>query len=62
MNQTTTKITDISSKTVPAMGDTWAHLINNRVLLYSSNGMLFAQLHKSENRKDDTVPFSITVC
>lgn len=61
MNQMTTRVTEVESKTVPALGESWSHLSNHKIELYNKNGTLYAHLFKSSNRKCDTVPFCITV-
>lgn len=59
----TTKIATLggSSKVVPALGESWSHVPTNRVLLFWQGSQRYANLFKSANRKEDTVPYTITV-
>jgi len=55
----TTKLSGGDSKVVPALGESWSHVATNRVLLFWKNGVRCANLFKSPNCKEATVPFSI---
>ena len=57
----TTKVNGADSKVVPALGESWSHVATNRILLLWKHGMRYANLFKSPNRKEDTVPYCITV-
>ncbi|OZJ03309.1 hypothetical protein BZG36_02280 [Bifiguratus adelaidae] len=45
---------------LPALGDSWGHIVPNRLLLYEDKGRRYARLYKSSNLPDKTVPFRIT--
>ncbi|XP_067951651.1 DNA repair protein RAD51 homolog 3-like [Watersipora subatra] len=61
VNQMTTKVNAADSKVVPALGESWSHVSTNRMLLLWKNGVRYANLFKSPNRKEDTVPYCVTV-
>jgi RAD51-like protein 2 len=61
MNQVTTKIhSDGSSSLEPSLGQSWSHLVTNRVMLYWKNGTRYAALIKSPTQENRTVPYMIT--
>ena len=60
MNQVTTKIVKGQAELVPALGETWGHSSTNRIMLYEKNGVRYAKLLKSPNRKKGEVPYTIT--
>jgi RAD51-like protein 2 len=50
-----------NSTLVPALGETWAHSANIRLLLSWKNNMRYANLTKSSYLPDATVFYKITV-
>lgn len=61
MNQVTTKIHSSGQHTLePSLGQSWSHMVTNRVTLYWSNGGRFATLSKSPTHEGRTVPYAIT--
>eukprot|EP01012_Entosiphon_sulcatum_P011177 TRINITY_DN16716_c0_g1_i1.p1 TRINITY_DN16716_c0_g1~~TRINITY_DN16716_c0_g1_i1.p1 ORF type:complete len:357 (-),score=48.95 TRINITY_DN16716_c0_g1_i1:9-1079(-) len=63
-NQVTTKFRDgnAGSFLVPALGESWAHAVTNRILLYpdsSGSSIRQAMLYKSPSRPSGTAPFHI---
>ena len=38
MNQMTTKVSDVGSMLVPALGESWGHSCTNRIILYWKDG------------------------
>jgi RAD51-like protein 2 len=69
VNQVTTKVSfdpdgkakaQSSSVIVPALGDTWAHIPNNRIILKWENGIRIAELLKSSTYKPGMVPFLVS--
>jgi len=59
INQVTTRFTNDRATLVPALGETWSHVATNRIMLYWENGIRYANLAKSPDNKNVTVPFSI---
>ncbi|CAG8533950.1 14302_t:CDS:10 [Ambispora leptoticha] len=67
LNQMTTKFgvnsgTILTDKPVlvPALGESWSHQCNNRVILYWRDDIRYAHLVKSSNLQEGTVPYKIT--
>ena len=61
-NQMTTMVGgDRASQQVPALGETWAHVPTQRVILYWQNQQRHAVLYKSASVKQTDVRFQITV-
>ncbi|KAG8451752.1 hypothetical protein GDO86_003808 [Hymenochirus boettgeri] len=58
-NQMTTKIGPSESMLVPALGESWGHTSNNRLILSWSNRQRIAMLNKSPNQKEATAPYGI---
>ncbi|XP_073521465.1 DNA repair protein RAD51 homolog 3 isoform X1 [Phyllobates terribilis] len=59
-NQMTTRIGSSESLLVPALGESWGHSANNRIILHWERLQRFAALCKSPNQKASTVQFEIT--
>ena len=59
-NHVTTKFTESESRLVPALGDTWAHHCNTRILCFWKNGERHANLMKSAFQPNGTVPYNVT--
>lgn len=60
MNQVTTKFVKGQAELVPALGETWGHASTNRIMLFERQGVRYARLLKSPNRKKAEVPYTIT--
>ena len=61
-NQMTTMVTgDRASQQVPALGESWAHVPTQRVVLYWQNHRRHAVLYKSASVRQTDVCFQITV-
>ena len=59
-NHVTTKFTESEARLVPALGDTWAHHCNTRILCFWRNGERQANLMKSAFQPNATVPYNVT--
>lgn len=61
-NQMTTVVGgDRASQQVPALGESWAHVATQRVILYWQQQQRHAVLYKSPSNKQTDVRFQITV-
>jgi len=61
-NQMTTMVLgDHASQQVPALGEAWAHVPTQRVILYWQDNQRHAVLYKSASVKQTDVRFQITV-
>ncbi len=66
-NQMTTRISRDStsngtnSTLVPALGETWAHSANMRIVLTWKNNVRFANITKSSYMPDATIYYKISV-
>jgi len=61
-NQMTTMVGgDRASQQVPALGESWAHVPTQRVILYWQDQQRHAVLYKSASIKQTDVRFQITV-
>ncbi|CAG8494092.1 3067_t:CDS:2 [Paraglomus brasilianum] len=65
-NQMTTKFFVSSDRSatdqailIPALGESWAHQCNNRIILYWQDGIRCANLIKSANRREQIVTYQI---
>jgi RAD51-like protein 2 len=45
---------------IPALGENWGYLCNNRIILYWNDGKRYANLFKSSIKKENTISFIIT--
>ena len=59
-NHVTTKFKESESRLVPALGDSWAHHCNTRLLCYWKDGERHANLMKSAFQPNATVPYTVT--
>jgi RAD51-like protein 2 len=61
INQVTTKFkAPEEAYLTPALGESWAHAVTHRVMLYSEGGGRLAHLYKSSSQPRRTAPFRIT--
>jgi len=61
-NQMTTMVgVDRPSQQIPALGETWAHVPTQRVILYWQGHQRHAVLYKSASNRQTDVCFQITV-
>jgi len=56
----TTKSTESESRLVPALGDSWAHHCNTRLLCFWKDGERHANLMKSAFQPNATIPYTVT--
>ncbi|XP_022086400.1 DNA repair protein RAD51 homolog 3-like isoform X2 [Acanthaster planci] len=60
-NQMTTHVGDGPSHLIPALGESWGHACTVRLVLFWKDSQRYANLYKSPNKQEMTVPYQITM-
>ncbi|XP_038059401.1 DNA repair protein RAD51 homolog 3-like [Patiria miniata] len=60
-NQMTTHIGNGPSHLIPALGESWGHACTIRIILFWKDNQRYANLYKSPNKQEMTVPYQITM-
>ncbi|XP_071790472.1 DNA repair protein RAD51 homolog 3-like [Asterias amurensis] len=60
-NQMTTRVGSGPSRLIPALGESWGHACTIRLILFWRDNQRYANLYKSPNKQELTVPYQITM-
>lgn len=60
-NQMTTRVSNVQSRLVPALGESWGHAATQRLILHWEGTKRLASLYKSPSQMEATIQYEITV-